>query len=96
MEHQRTSYEDARTAERFEPQAYEGHVILYRATDRGLTTTLDPRYARTEDALGWDVYCPSLEIVKIPGDHTSLIDPPHVDVMAQHLRQVLSEVVRHV
>jgi phthiocerol/phenolphthiocerol synthesis type-I polyketide synthase D len=95
MEHQRTSYEDARTAERFEPQPYEGHVILYRATDRGLTTTLDPRYARTEDALGWDVHCPSLEIVKIPGDHTSLIDPPHVDVMAQHLRQVLSEVVRH-
>jgi thioesterase domain-containing protein len=33
--------------------------------------------------------------VKVPGNHTSLIDPPHVDVMAQHLRQVLSEVVRH-
>jgi phthiocerol/phenolphthiocerol synthesis type-I polyketide synthase D len=96
LEHQRTSYEDARTAEKFEPQPYEGHVILYRASERGLTTTLDPRYARTEDTLGWDVYCPSLEVVKIPGNHTSLIDPPHVDVMAQHLRQVLSEVVRHV
>jgi phthiocerol/phenolphthiocerol synthesis type-I polyketide synthase D len=95
LEHQRTSYEDARTAERFTPQPYEGNVILYRATDRGLTTTLDPRYARTEDALGWDVYCPSLEVVPVPGDHTSLIDPPNVDVMAQHLRQVLSEVVRH-
>lgn len=95
LEHQRTSYEDARTAERFAPQPYEGPVILYRATERGLQTTLDPRYARTEDALGWDMYCPSLEVVKIPGDHTSLIDPPHVDAMAQHLRQVLSEVVHH-
>jgi phthiocerol/phenolphthiocerol synthesis type-I polyketide synthase D len=95
LDHQRTSYEDARTAERFTPQPYEGPVILYRASDRGLTTTLDPRYARTEDALGWDVYCPSLEIVPVPGDHTSLIDPPNVDVMAQHLRQTLSEVVRH-
>jgi phthiocerol/phenolphthiocerol synthesis type-I polyketide synthase D len=96
LEHQRTSYEDARAAERFDPQPYDGHVLLYRAADQGLTTTLDPRYARTEDTLGWDVYCPSLEVVKVPGDHTSLIDPPHVDVMAQHLRQVLSEVAGHV
>jgi phthiocerol/phenolphthiocerol synthesis type-I polyketide synthase D len=96
LEHQRTSYEDARAAERFDPQPYDGHVLLYRASDQGLTTTLDPRYARTEDTLGWDVYCPSLEVVKVPGDHTSMIDPPHVDVMARHLRQVLSEVERHV
>jgi phthiocerol/phenolphthiocerol synthesis type-I polyketide synthase D len=97
MEHQRTSYEDARIAEKFQPTGYgDGRVVLYRSTDRGLTTSIDPRYARTEDSLGWDVYCNDLEVVRIPGNHTSMIDRPQVDTMAQHLSTALQEVARHV
>ena len=76
---------DARVAERYQPCAYPGRVVLYRATDQGLTTSLDPRYARMDDALGWDLLCPDLEVVRVPGDHTSIIDPPHVEVIAMHL-----------
>ena len=85
LEHQRTSYVDARIAERYKPGPYDGAVVLYRATDRGLTTTLDPRYHRTEPDLGWAAHCRSLEVVQVRGDHTSIIDPPAVGVIGEHL-----------
>ncbi|MFF3820964.1 SDR family NAD(P)-dependent oxidoreductase [Streptomyces bluensis] len=86
MEHQRTSYVDARVGERYRPQPYPGHVVLYRAQEaQQLTAALDPRYVRGEADLGWAPLCPSLEVVPVPGDHLSLIDPPHVEVIARHL-----------
>jgi phthiocerol/phenolphthiocerol synthesis type-I polyketide synthase D len=90
LEHQRSSYVDARVAERYRPRSYDGDVVLYRATDRGLTTSLDPRYARDDDALGWDLLCPRLETVPVPGDHTSMIDRPHVEVIGSHLESLLT------
>jgi phthiocerol/phenolphthiocerol synthesis type-I polyketide synthase D len=90
MEHQRTSYIDARVGERYEPRRYPGHMVLYRAQEaQPLTTALDPRYVRSEADLGWAPLCPSLEVVPVPGDHLSLIDPPHVEVIAQHLAKAL-------
>ncbi|MFF0157584.1 SDR family NAD(P)-dependent oxidoreductase [Streptomyces sp. NPDC005263] len=90
MEHQRTSYVDARVGERYRPQPYPGHVVLYRAQEsQPLTTALDPRYLRDEADLGWAPLCPSLEVVPVPGDHLSLIDPPHVEVIARHLTEAL-------
>jgi phthiocerol/phenolphthiocerol synthesis type-I polyketide synthase D len=92
MEHQRTSYVDARVGERYEPQPYPGHVVLYRAQEaQRLTTALDPRYVRTEADLGWRPLCRSLEVVPVPGDHLSLIDPPHVEVIARHLTTALDQ-----
>ncbi|MEU0075822.1 SDR family NAD(P)-dependent oxidoreductase [Streptomyces sp. NPDC006332] len=90
MEHQRTSYIDARVGERYRPHPYPGHVVLYRAQEaQPLTTALDPRYLREEADLGWAPLCPSLEVVPVPGDHLSLIDPPHVEVIARHLTEAL-------
>jgi phthiocerol/phenolphthiocerol synthesis type-I polyketide synthase D len=92
MEHQRTSYIDARVGERYVPLPYDGHVVLYRAQKaQALTTALDPRYLRSEADLGWAPLCPSLEIVPVEGDHLSLIDPPHVTTIAQHLTQALQQ-----
>lgn len=92
LEHQRTSYIDARVGERYRPRPYEGHVVLYRAQEaQPLTTALDPRYLRSEADLGWAPLCPSLEIVPVQGDHLSLIDPPFVEVIAEHLTQALGE-----
>ncbi|EME63560.1 type I polyketide synthase [Amycolatopsis decaplanina] len=86
LRHQYESYVDARVAERYEPGPYAGPVLLMRAQEpHPLTTTLDPRYLRTDDALGWDAYCTDLEIVRVPGDHLSMIDPPHVEVVAEAL-----------
>jgi phthiocerol/phenolphthiocerol synthesis type-I polyketide synthase D len=90
MEHQRTSYIDARVGERYRPQPCPAPVVLYRAQEaQRLTTSLDPRYLRSEPDLGWASLCPSLEVVPVQGDHLSLIDPPHVEVIAQHLTKAL-------
>ncbi|QFZ24441.1 type I polyketide synthase [Saccharothrix syringae] len=92
LRHQRTSYLDARAAERYEPRHFPGRVVFYRATEREtLTTVLDPRYLRRQedDDLGWADACGSLEVVPVPGDHLSMVDPPNVAVLAGHLRCVL-------
>ncbi|WP_265049876.1 SDR family NAD(P)-dependent oxidoreductase, partial [Amycolatopsis mediterranei] len=90
LKHQYESYVDARVAERYTPGSYDGRVVLLRAQDpHPLTTALDPRYLRTDDALGWDTHCGALEVVRVPGDHVSMIDPPHVAVLAERLGAVV-------
>jgi phthiocerol/phenolphthiocerol synthesis type-I polyketide synthase D len=90
LHHQYTSYLDARVAERYAPGPYGGRVVLFRAQEpHPLTTTLDPRYLRDDEALGWDGFCPRLEVVRVPGDHLSMIDPPNVAVIAEALDSVL-------
>ncbi|WP_372662577.1 beta-ketoacyl synthase N-terminal-like domain-containing protein [Amycolatopsis kentuckyensis] len=95
LRHQYESYVDARVAERYAPERYDGRVLLLRAQDpHPLTTTLDPRYLRTDDTLGWDAYCADLEVVRVPGDHVSMIDPPHVAAVAAALAARLGAGVR--
>ncbi|TDV41323.1 type I polyketide synthase [Actinophytocola oryzae] len=92
LEHQRTSYVDARIAESHTPTTYPGPVLLFRAKDpHPLTTTLDPRYLRTDDTLGWHEFCPDLEVVRVHGDHITVIDPPHVAVIADRVSAALFE-----
>ncbi|MEX5637076.1 SDR family NAD(P)-dependent oxidoreductase [Parafrankia sp. FMc2] len=86
LAHQRTSYLDARIAERYQPRRYAGPVILYRAErPEAVMTALDERYHRTDLALGWDECCDDLEVLVVPGDHLSLVDRPDVDAVARHL-----------
>ncbi|MER7690931.1 SDR family NAD(P)-dependent oxidoreductase [Streptomyces sp. NPDC097610] len=90
MEHQRTSYIDARVGERYVPRPQEGHVVLYRAKQpQQLTAALDPRYLRQDADLGWAPLCHTLEIVPVDGDHLSVIDPPHVQTIAQHVTRAM-------
>lgn len=90
LHHQFTSYVDARVAERYRPQPWPGPVTLLRAEQsHRLTTTLDPRYLRTDDALGWDAVCPALRVIRVPGDHVSMIDPPHLRMLAARLTAAL-------
>ncbi|WP_103353470.1 type I polyketide synthase [Amycolatopsis sp. CA-128772] len=90
LRHQYESYVDARVAERYHPARYDGRVVLLRAREpHPLTTALDPRYLRTDDTLGWDEYCGALEVVRVPGDHVSMIDPPHVEMLAERLGAVV-------
>ncbi|MEV6905794.1 SDR family NAD(P)-dependent oxidoreductase [Amycolatopsis sp. NPDC051071] len=91
LRHQYESYVDARVAERYTPEPYAGPVLLMRAQEpHPLTTTLDPRYLRTDDTLGWDAFCTDLEVVRVPGDHLSMIDPPQVEVVAAALADRLA------
>lgn len=89
LRHQRDSYLDLRTGEAHTPRPYDGRVILYRATEPAPHTVRDPAYERSDEALGWDELCPDLEVVRIPGHHLSLLDPPHAQAIADHLNGVL-------
>ncbi|MFI5472640.1 acyltransferase domain-containing protein [Streptomyces cacaoi] len=90
LEHQRASYLDLRVGEAHRPGRHDGRVVLYRATEPAPHTVRDPAYERDDETLGWDEVCPRLTVVPVPGHHLSLLDPPHVDEIAAHLRQVLA------
>ncbi|NGN69789.1 non-ribosomal peptide synthetase, partial [Streptomyces sp. A7024] len=89
LEHQRTSYLDLRSGERHTPRPYPGRTLLYRATEPAPHTVQDPRYERTDAALGWDAYCQDLTVHDLPAHHLALLDPPAVDVLAAHLARDL-------
>ncbi|MEU5595232.1 type I polyketide synthase [Streptomyces sp. NPDC020298] len=90
LEHQRASYLDLRTGEAHRPGRHDGRVVLYRATEPAPHTVRDPAYERDDEALGWDEVCPRLTVVPVAGHHLSLLDPPHVDELAAHLRRELA------
>ncbi|SES30425.1 polyketide synthase 13 [Streptomyces sp. yr375] len=91
LEHQRASYLDLRIGEAHRPGTYDGRVVLYRAAEPAPHTVSDPAYQRDDETLGWDEVCPRLTVVPVAGHHLSLLDPPHVDEIAAHLRQALAE-----
>ncbi|MEW1823955.1 acyltransferase domain-containing protein [Streptomyces sp. NPDC088196] len=94
LEHQRASYLDLRIGEAHQPGRYEGRVVLYQATEPAPHTVRNPAYERDDEALGWDEVCPRLTVVPVSGHHLSLLDPPHVDEIAAHLRRVLAQLGR--
>jgi len=73
----------AEAALKYKPIPYDGRVILYRATE------VDPQFQHTSETLGWDDLTPNLEIVRVPGNHDSLVYEPNVLVMISHLRESL-------
>ncbi|MFE6823550.1 beta-ketoacyl synthase N-terminal-like domain-containing protein [Streptomyces sp. NPDC057690] len=90
LEHQRASYLDLRVGEAHRPGRHDGRVVLYRATEPAPHTVRDPAYERDDETLGWDEVCPRLTVVRVPGHHLSLLDPPHVDEIAAHLGRLLA------
>lgn len=91
LEHQRASYLDLRIGEAHQPGWYDGRVLLCRATEPAPHTVRDPAYERDDEALGWDEVCPRLEVVRVPGHHLALLDPPYVDEIAARLGRALTE-----
>ncbi|OXM42530.1 polyketide synthase, partial [Amycolatopsis alba DSM 44262] len=90
LRHQRQSFLDTLAAERATPRRYDGRVVLYRAVEQyAAGLAMEPRYSRTDLAAGWAELCPELEIVPVEAHHLSVVDPPHVDVVARHLAGLL-------
>jgi phthiocerol/phenolphthiocerol synthesis type-I polyketide synthase D len=44
--------------------------------------------------LGWDALIAHLEVVKVPGNHSSLVKEPNVTVVTRHLRKLLESAAR--
>ncbi|QFU91887.1 type I polyketide synthase [Amycolatopsis sp. YIM 10] len=94
LAHQRASFLDARLLENYQPKPYPGRVLFYSAGSPVPGGLRDPRFDRTDPARGWDAVCHDLEIVTVPGHHLSLLDPPNVNLIAQHLDGALRRVAR--
>jgi aspartate racemase len=62
------------------PETYSGRATLFSATD--LTASFD-----VED--GWRRLVSELEVHSIPGNHLDMIKEPHVQVLAEKLRECL-------
>ena len=68
------------------PRRRIGGAVLFAAED-GLKVT----DANSRGDLGWCRYAAGpLEVVDVPGDHYSMVKPPHVNVLAQKLSARLS------
>ncbi len=91
LRHQRESFVDTRVAERHRANRHDGRVVLYRATEPFLPgMRMEPRYHRSDATAGWAELCGALEVVRVAGDHISVIDPPHVEAVATHLAGLLT------
>ncbi len=70
-----------RAARTWEPRSYAGKVTVFRAAGSarlGLDGTG-----------GWGAFAKAVEVVTVPGDHHSIVRPPHVEALARALREAL-------
>jgi amino acid adenylation domain-containing protein len=70
-----------RAARTWEPRPYAGKVTVFRAAG---SHRLGP-----DGTGGWGAFAAAVEVVTVPGDHHSLVRPPHVEALADALREVL-------
>jgi thioesterase domain-containing protein len=70
----------------YRPRAYPGHVTLFRTRAQRVFSPhgVDKGWGRL--ALG------GVEIKKIPGNHVNLYEQPHVQVLAEQLRESLDRI----
>lgn len=91
MRHQRTSYLDVVALQQYRPRHIPAPVVFYSACDRQEDGIRDPLFDRHDAAKGWDdVRGDDLRIVRVPGHHLSVLDPPNVDEVAHHLRGLMA------
>ncbi|MCW3052831.1 MAG: amino acid adenylation enzyme/thioester reductase family protein, partial [Chthonomonadales bacterium] len=67
------------------PEIYSDRVLLLRARLRHPSIQPDPK-------LGWGKFATNLEVVKIPGSHTSMMEDPCVQIILRHVRKELGDV----
>jgi amino acid adenylation domain-containing protein len=65
------------------PRPYAGRIVLFRAQQQ-------PGGAYDDRKMGWgSVVQGGVTVCEVPGDHITLIDEPHVGVLAEHLGKYL-------
>ncbi len=73
----------------YRPGSYGGHVVLFQIDDwefyEGFRFAVDPTY-------GWgELVRNGLEVIRVPGDHFSMMNKPAAAVVAQRLRTRLEQ-----
>jgi thioesterase domain-containing protein len=79
VEFMRTLYT---TFKNYAAKPYHGRVLLYQSRTEPLTHLFEVDRA-------WRGIAPNVAVVRVPGTHTSLIQPPNVQILAADLRQRL-------
>ena len=65
-------------ASTFQPRPYDGAVVLYRASEKGLS-------ASSQES-EWKALAPEIEICEVAGHHGNIVDQPQVQFLAEKLR----------
>jgi aspartate racemase len=74
-------------AKLYRPKPYAGRITVFQATDR-LSHPIDPQITWKHLALG------GVDAFEVPGDHLTLVDEPHVQVLAEKLKRCICELHR--
>jgi thioesterase domain-containing protein len=75
---------------RYRPRALASRGVLFRALD----SYKDPRY---DACLGWSrLFTEGVEIVEVPGDHSSMWQEPRLSTLAQACERSLDALKRQV
>jgi phthiocerol/phenolphthiocerol synthesis type-I polyketide synthase D len=69
---------NTQTGVNYKPQYFPGSITLFQAS------IID-----VQPELGWDKLAQDIETVLVPGDHYSMVDPPHVEILAQLIQESL-------
>jgi thioesterase domain-containing protein len=81
-----------RSLEAYQPQPYAGPVHVFRAHDE-IEGGLAPAWlqqARQDPGLGWaGLAVGEMQLIEVPGNHLTLVRPPHVMALARALRTSL-------
>jgi thioesterase domain-containing protein len=80
-----TAFASMRAARSYKAQSYPGRVALFRVTGPWKEGGRDPH-------LGWDgVAAGGVEVCEVPGDHSTLLEEPHVQILAAQLKSCLDK-----
>jgi amino acid adenylation domain-containing protein len=65
----------------YQPEAYSGRVVFYKARAQGLLTTSPDK--------GWKNICGTLDIQVVPGNHVNMMQKPYVRFLAEKINSEL-------
>jgi len=86
-EHRRLAIEHLDAFYRYQPAAYDGHVLFFLARCRPLLHSLSP-------TLGWEHYAAGFTRVVVDCNHDNILMTPHVDVIATALDRAIRDSAR--
>ncbi|MDR5859288.1 cytochrome P450 [Halomonas eurihalina] len=78
---------------RFRPRYYPGPATLLCARSEFPAQLVHParslHFCTDEPDLGWKGLCASLNVITVPGDHLTMVRPPHVQALAEAMRPAM-------
>ncbi len=69
----------------YKPEPYSNQITLFRTSEQ-------PMKAHRDSAMGWrELAVGGVDVHTIPGNHLTMLRPPHVQVVAKHLKKCIEK-----